>query len=374
MFPVRSTGWREGTSSRDSATHLDGVVLDAAMRQGLVAVRELGRRGQVVGAIELQTDGPVPAFSSTFCACHAFVATRTEAEQLAELVSLLEERRADVVIPSHDGTIELLRHHREEVERLTTVALAAEPALAAAVDKEVTLQVAGRLGIAVPRSVTVHADSELDAALDEIGVPVVLKPTRSWVEHDGTSTRLHVCVATDRTTAHAEAARMLEFGGSVLVQEYVTGGREAVSFVRADGRFVGEFAERTMRALPALGGSSVLRESIVLPADAIVDARRLVAEIDLDGYAEVEFRRDADGRAVLMEINPRLSASVEVAVRVGVDMPGLVLAWARAATRSTSRSRTRSACGCAGWVATSPGFGSRGAGPMRRRCPRAPPR
>src|SRR5581483_6399638 len=50
--------------------------------------------------------------------------------------------------------------------------------------------------------------------------------------------------------------------------------------------------------------------------------------IDLEGYSEVEFRRDRDGRAVLMEINARLSASVEIAVRAGIDYPLLVYRWA----------------------------------------------
>ncbi len=118
----------------------------------------------------------------------------------------------------------------------------------------------------------------------------------------------------------------------MLVQEYVPGRREAVSFVRAGKVFAGEFAQRTMRSLPADRWQLRVRESIALPADATVDARKLVEALDVDGYVEVEFRRDANRRAVLMEINPRLSASVEVAVRAGVDMPGLVLAWARGGT------------------------------------------
>jgi predicted ATP-grasp superfamily ATP-dependent carboligase len=80
--------------------------------------------------------------------------------------------------------------------------------------------------------------------------------------------------------------------------------------------------------LPILGGASVLRESVPLPEDATTDARRLVSELDLDGYAEVEFRRDADGTPVLMEINPRLSASIECPVRAGIDFPNLVRGWA----------------------------------------------
>jgi predicted ATP-grasp superfamily ATP-dependent carboligase len=121
---------------------------------------------------------------------------------------------------------------------------------------------------------------------------------------------------------------MLHLGAVVLVQAWIPGQRLAISFVHARGWFYGEFAQVAHRMLPILGGDSVLRESVPLPEDATTDARRLVSELELDGYAEVEFRRDADGTPVLMEINPRLSASVECAVRAGIDFPGLVRAWA----------------------------------------------
>jgi predicted ATP-grasp superfamily ATP-dependent carboligase len=115
----------------------------------------------------------------------------------------------------------------------------------------------------------------------------------------------------------------------------------AVSFLHARGSFYGEFAQVAHRMLPILGGESVLRESVPLPEDATTDARRLVSELELDGYAEVEFRRDADGTPVLMEINPRLSASIECAVRSGIDFPGLVRAWATQELPDPGRSSYR---------------------------------
>src|SRR5205085_1374027 len=39
-------------------------------------------------------------------------------------------------------------------------------------------------------------------------------------------------------------------------------------------------------------------------------------------------RRDSVGKPYLMEINPRLSASVELAVRAGIDFPYLLYQWA----------------------------------------------
>src|SRR5213596_1719701 len=78
------------------------------------------------------------------------------------------------------------------------------------------------------------------------------------------------------------------------------------------------FAQWAKRTSPPLGGNSVLRQSIAIPADIGGDAESLVREINLEGYSEVEFRRDAAGVPYLMEINPRLSASVEVAVRAEI--------------------------------------------------------
>ena len=95
-----------------------------------------------------------------------------------------------------------------------------------------------------------------------------------------------------------------------------------------DGKIWARFAQRADRTFPPLGGNSVMRESIPLPGTSRPRPRRLVAEIGLDGYSEVEFRRDAQGRAALMEINPRLSASLEIAVRAGIPFPRLLHDWA----------------------------------------------
>jgi len=101
-----------------------------------------------------------------------------------------------------------------------------------------------------------------------------------------------------------------------------------VSFLYANGQMHARFAQWAKRTCPPLGGTSILRQSIVIPIDIGEQAERLVREIDLEGYSEVEFRRDSAGYPYLMEINPRLSASVEIAVRAGVDFPYLLYQWA----------------------------------------------
>jgi predicted ATP-grasp superfamily ATP-dependent carboligase len=316
---------------RSTKRPIDVIVTDAKLRQGLVAVRSLGASGHTVGAVECVSTRAVPAFSSRWCAATARVEDRQTdpklmVQQIIELASVSSEDV--VVIPTHDGTIAAIQDRRTEVEARCALALARSEPLDAANDKRTTLALAGELGIRVPVSLTVGDEDEIPEAVRSIPMPAVLKPVKSWVEVGEERHRLGVRLARSPSEAGERLHAMLDLGAVVLLQSWIPGERLAVSFVRAGGSFYGEFAQVAHRMLPILGGDSVMRESVPLPEDAATAARRLVSELGLDGYAEVEFRRDADGTPVLMEINPRLSASIECAVRSGVDFPGLVRAWA----------------------------------------------
>jgi predicted ATP-grasp superfamily ATP-dependent carboligase len=322
--PAASRGRRPSPSGRQP---LDVVVLDAEQRQSLVAVRSLGQAGLRVG-----TFGPLrrsPAFRSRWSAVSGLVPESSSPRALVDAVlSLVETYGALVVLPTTDGTIEALRAHRRELEARAVLALAPEPALELAIDKSRTLALAAELGIPAPRTVLVGEPREIHDAAGEVGFPAVVKPVRSWVDGNGGGTRLVSALVVDENEGRAAAERAAEAGGSVVLQEWVSGSREAVSLLTAAGRVQARFAQVAHRMFPPLGGSSVLRESIEPPPDLLAAAERLVAAAGLEGYTEVEFRRDAAGRGLLMEINPRLSASVEVAVRAGVDFPALLYDWA----------------------------------------------
>src|SRR5436190_456942 len=305
----------------------DALVLDASLRQSLVTVRSLGRRGLGVAAAE--THDHAPAFASRWCQ-RGFVFPAKEGTDAYQgiLEHWLERTGARVLIASNDATIALLRRHRARLEPRVRVALAPEPALTIAISKERTLAVARRLGLRVPREVIVRDGADVTAALKEIGLPAVIKPSESWLWNGQEGARLSAQLAVTPAEAHHTVAAVTRFGEAALFQQLLTGRREAVSFLYADGEVYARFAQWAKRTSPPLGGNSVLRQSIAVPADIGGHAESLVREINLEGYSEVEFRRDAAGVPYLMEINPRLSASLEVAVRAGVDFPYLLYQWA----------------------------------------------
>ncbi len=325
-------------SVRRAVTY-DALVLDARLRQSLVTIRSLGRQRLYVAAAELssllQTSPYVPAFSSRYCQ-HSYITPTYERDKEAfssYLRRFLEHTGARVLIASSDGTLAVLRAHRAEFERYTRVALAKEEALAVAANKKLTLEVAQRLDIDVPRGIVIRSMDEVSPAIREIRLPAVVKPVESWVWTNGDyngrqGVRLLCQLVTKRDEARKAIEELIQCAGSVLLQQFLPGRREAVSFLYANGAMAARFAQWTRRTQPPLGGTSVYRQSIALPQDIAEQAERLIREIELEGYSELEFRRDGYGNPYLMEINPGLSASVEVAVRAGVDFPFMLYRWA----------------------------------------------
>lgn len=313
----------------------DALLLDASTRQALVATRALGQAGLRVAAAEspdvCDARFRVPTFASRWLAWDRSLPSYHGAPDFyaRALLNLVLERPTRVVIPSMDGSIAALRRWRSHFERRdVALALASDSALDTANDKQRTLAVAAGLGIPCPRTAPIAHPDEARAALAEVGYPAVIKPTRSWVSHGDTGNRMVSKEVLDEREALAYVGELSDAGSPAIAQEWVGGSREAVSLFYAHGRVWAEFAQVAHRMTPVLGGVSVMRESIPMPAELRSAAVELVQALGLEGYSEIEFRRDAAGRPMLMEVNARLSGSLEVAVRSGVDFPTLLWRWA----------------------------------------------
>jgi predicted ATP-grasp superfamily ATP-dependent carboligase len=303
------------------------LVLDVAGRHSLVAVRSLGRAGLRVCGLDSVADAP--AFASRFCTVAGLVPAPAAADSLVdEVIERVVQHGTHVVFTTHDGTIEALRRRRRDVEDYARLALASEEALELAVSKVRTLRLAQELGIATPKSLLVEDRRDAADAVEAIGLPLVMKPVSSWVESGMGASRLTCVLALEAADVVRALDEFRRAGGLAVAQEWLPGAREAVSLFRAEGRIWARFTQVAHRMLPPLGGASVVRESIRPRPDLDEASEQLVTACDLDGYSEIEFRRDAEGVPRLMEINPRLSASVEIAVRAGVDFPLLLYRWA----------------------------------------------
>jgi predicted ATP-grasp superfamily ATP-dependent carboligase len=329
---VEAIAQQTGTRA-EAPGRYDILVLDASYKQSLACVRSLGRAGLRValGESEAESDPSrsALAFHSRYSSRNIVLPDYAAGPSAFAdaVVRFVRENPTTVVLPTGDATIAALAPYRARLAELGCVlALAPDAALEIALYKDRTLEVARKLGIDQPRTMRIDNADDLRAATAEFGFPFVLKPTSSWSE------KLRDRLVPAEVVTEREAAdvtrQFMDAGLGVLGQEWACGRREGVTLFIADGSVRASCGHVAYRTSPQLGGASVMRESIPVPEDIHDASIRLAMTIGMDGVCEVEFRRDARNRALLMEINPRLAGTIYNAVHAGIDLPLMIWQWA----------------------------------------------
>jgi predicted ATP-grasp superfamily ATP-dependent carboligase len=311
----------------------DILILDAAHKQSLASARSLGRAGLRIALGESLAQYPpglpLPAFRSRYCARSVVLPSYATdpASYAAAIIAFVREHPTRVVLPAGDATCVTLMPYRREFAALdSTLALPPDSALEIAFDKDRTLSVARELGIAYPQPIRIRGIEELSVAVAEFGFPFVLKPTVSWTGK--TPDRVVPVEVVDKAEAASVTERFLAGESTVLAQPWVPGRREGVTLFIVGGEVLASCGHIEHRTTPPLGGASVVRESIAVPRDIYDPAVRLATTIGIEGVCEVEFRRDAGGQPLLMEINARLVGTLDNSIKSGADFPWLIWQWA----------------------------------------------
>ncbi len=114
-----------------------------------------------------------------------------------------------------------------------------------------------------------------------------------------------------------------------LVQEYIADRTEITAdcFIGADGEIL---AVSPRIRLETAGGEAVRTITISDP-ECVSLAERVIGSLGLRGAVTIQFLRDnADGRLMLMEINPRLGGGVVASIHAGADIASLIIGqWLR---------------------------------------------
>jgi predicted ATP-grasp superfamily ATP-dependent carboligase len=282
---------------------------------------------EVVAADELPRS---PGFYSRYTSERVRYPPPAEAPEqaVAVLLRAARELSVDLIVPVTDEIILPLSEARAHFAGVCRLALPGTQALAAALDKRATLDLAERLDIPVPRTALVANTDEALAAAEEIGWPVVLKPQSSRVyrkEQDpktgeqGKVAAFGVSYAAGPETLTTQVGH-LEGRSGVLVQEYCTGTGIGIELLMDRGRPLAAFQHRRVREVPITGGASSYRDSVPLDPVLLDHAVRLLGALDWTGLAMVEFKAGNTGHT-LMEVNGRIWGSLPLAVKAGMDFP-----------------------------------------------------
>ncbi len=294
------------------------IVLGLETQIGLGIVRELGRAGVPVIGIA-QSPSAIGLRSRHLSRGIVIHEPRSDA-LIACLEELGEEYGEICLLAVSEVNLNWLMTHQSRLGRVRPI-LPKPEALLQVLDKQKTLAIAHSLGINTPQTTEPSSLSHLEALLETLSYPVVLKwkdPAAVMRLLSSNGLELHKAeYATCAEELMAIGKRYEAIGKWPLIQEYCPGYGLGQFFFMHNGTALRRFQHHRVAEWPPEGGFSSVCDS--LPPNEHLELQdqsiALLRTIGWEGLAMVEYRFDPKtGRAVLMEINGRFWGSFPLAV------------------------------------------------------------
>ena len=294
------------------------LVTNATSDSGLTVIRALARSGYEVHGTDFRRL-PLGA-RSHYVKVHHTLPNESVAGFETALLDLLDRLRPDVFLPIGTTATLAAIKNADRVASLSRVNLPDVDAFYAAHNKVTSMVELEQLSIAVPQS---YSESRACALLARAGEPdtLVVKPAANVGAAKGVRYVRNVELLEEATRDCKERY------GTVLIQDYIPGGPEAMKTVvvvfSRDSDLVAAFTAKKIRQWPATGGATVVSTSTA--EEELVDlVLPFFRKWRWRGPAEVELKYDArDGLHKVIEINPRFPGYIRFLRHCGLDVARL---------------------------------------------------
>ena len=252
------------------------------------------------------------------------LADRTYIEPMtAEVVSrIIAQERPDALLPTVGGQTALnLAIDLAEagtLDRFGVELIGAKlPSIKKAEDRDLFKQAMMKIGLEVPASEIAHSISDAERVLSQVGLPVIIRPSRTLGGTGGSMARTE-----EDFRAKVRWGLEMSPNREVLVEQSVEGWKEFELEVMRDtaDNVVIICSIENLDPMGVHTGDSIT----VAPAQTLTDkeyqlmrnaALKIIREIGVDtGGSNIQFAVDpANGRMVVIEMNPRVSRSSALA-------------------------------------------------------------
>jgi predicted ATP-grasp superfamily ATP-dependent carboligase len=289
---------------------------------GTAVVRELGRKGAYVVAVDSAADAP--GLHSRYAGERCIVPSPgVEPGAFSRFLLSREDLYGGLVVPTDDFHLREMHDNRASLEEHFRLCIPEGDAVALALDKRLAEAAALEAGIAVPRTTPIETARDLDRAAELVGFPSVVKPvfSISFVREF----KMKMFPVNNRTELDEAFLKAHSKGHPVVLKEVIPGGdhfmRIHVSYWDSSGECTGEYVcEKTLQHPPIFGVGQFVT---VIRDDKTAEAgRRFLRHIGYRGaVASTEFKIDPrDGSVKFIELNPRTSMQTALSRRAGCDL------------------------------------------------------
>jgi predicted ATP-grasp superfamily ATP-dependent carboligase len=303
----------------------------APARAGLARAR--------VPTITVSTDPRDLTFASRYIERRAVVADpasqpRRTAEDLAALGQRIGGRPA--LFYGTDAMLLCVSRQRDVLAPHLRFLLPEAALIEALVDKTRFAELAARLDLPVPRTVTSRELHAAENARARVPPPCVIKPRthigwyRSAPIREEGGRKQKALLAETEAELSRRLAQMRRYDDDFVVQAWVPGGDDCILsfhvYLDAARRPVAHYVGRKIRTYPAGAGESTYLE-LIEDAEVTRVGLSVVEKLGLVGIAKLDFKRDpGSGRLYLLEVNPRPSLWNHLGAAAGINL--MLLAYA----------------------------------------------
>ena len=232
-----------------------------------------------------------------------------------------------LLIETNDYYARALSRHKDRLSKHYKLVSPDWRATEIFLEKNKTYTLAEQVGVPYPATFEPQSLAELDAIIDKLTFPVMIKPVLSheFVSIFGTKLFILNTVAELRERFQ----KVLDAKQPVMITEVIPGTdyrtiERIELYINSQGDY-SEFSCVKVRQTPPMFGVMRVGESVSPISDASKFAHLLLNAVDYRGYANVEFKRDPrDNQLKLMEVNIRQPRGGALAIAAGMDFPWLI--------------------------------------------------
>ena len=236
------------------------------------------------------------------------------------LKDLVLNEKIDVIIPMEDDQATCLSQCKGKLEEETGVKCAVMDweVFSVASDKNQLLAFCKEHGIGHPRTAAIT--DNLESVAKEVGFPALIKPNRSMGAKG-------ITLVNNFEELKEKAPLIISEYGESALQEYIASKSyyyNLMLYRNKDGKFGNSVIIKIMRYYPIKGGSSSLSMSV---EDEKMTAmcKNLLDKLNWVGFADFDILEKGDQDYKIIEINPRVPASVRCAAISGVNYPEMMV-------------------------------------------------
>lgn len=261
------------------------------------------------------------ASKSRYIDKHINIENDSEPELVVKcLISIVEKEQIDVIIPMEDAQATCLSRCKKELTEKLSVKCAVMDwdVFSMASDKTQLLDFCKKHGIGHPKT-SLISDNYKEVA-NEVGFPALIKPSHS----EGAK---GIVLVNNVEELEEKAPKIIAEYGECALQEYIASKSyyyNLMLYRSADGRFGNSVIIKILRYYPIKGGSSSLCVSVE-NATMTEMCKSLLDKLNWVGFADFDILEKDDGDFKIIEINPRVPASLRGAAISGVNFPEMIV-------------------------------------------------